>query len=102
MSGFFQWIFSKPDVNLLIVGLDHAGKTVCVDSPSCPGHYLGIFPTDDARTSERNVHEGHSDPTVTDTAHSGNEQLRTLPACQLMQQLYTHKNIMYKNSARVI
>lgn len=28
IGGFFDWLCSKPDVNILIVGLDNAGKTV--------------------------------------------------------------------------
>jgi hypothetical protein len=34
LSGFFHWVFSKPEINVLIVGLDHAGKTVRLPPPN--------------------------------------------------------------------
>ncbi|GBG32724.1 ADP-ribosylation factor-related protein 1 [Hondaea fermentalgiana] len=31
LSGFFKWLFSKTEVQILIIGLDHAGKTTLLE-----------------------------------------------------------------------
>lgn len=31
ISGFLQYLFAKPKVNLLLIGLDHAGKTTLLE-----------------------------------------------------------------------
>jgi ADP-ribosylation factor related protein 1 len=31
ISGFWKFFFSKPNINVLIIGLDHAGKTTILE-----------------------------------------------------------------------
>jgi len=31
LTGFFQWLFSKTELQILIIGLDHAGKTTMLE-----------------------------------------------------------------------
>ncbi|RYY86087.1 hypothetical protein EON63_06340 [archaeon] len=31
LSGFWEYIFSKPKLNVLMIGLDHAGKTTLLE-----------------------------------------------------------------------
>uniref|UniRef100_A0A7S2WHH1 Uncharacterized protein n=1 Tax=Mucochytrium quahogii TaxID=96639 RepID=A0A7S2WHH1_9STRA len=31
LSGFFKWLFSKTEIQILIIGLDHAGKTTLLE-----------------------------------------------------------------------
>lgn len=31
IAGFWQWIFAKPNLHVLIIGLDHAGKTTILE-----------------------------------------------------------------------
>lgn len=43
LSGFWKYLFTKPKINVLIIGLDHAGKTTILERIKTKfGHLPGI------------------------------------------------------------
>jgi len=57
LAGLFSWLFSKTEIQILIIGLDHAGKTTLLEQVrECMAVFVSLLTPAD----ERNISKGRA------------------------------------------
>ena len=79
--GLWQYLFRKPDVHILIIGLDHAGKTVYNTCRLLSTVFLciclSLSSLDVTRENKVNIREARGNPSWKDSSDSWDESCET-------------------------
>ena len=80
--GLWQYLFRRPDVHILIIGLDHAGKTVCIMFRLIPTDssliiVLELMSLDVTRENKVNIREARGNSSWKDSSDRWDESCDT-------------------------